>query len=256
MSIVNIASYKFVSVPEPELWREPLKDRCIALELKGTIILAPEGLNMFLAGERPSITAFLEYLQTDPLFEGRFEELEVKESFSENQPFGKMVVRLAKEIITMRHPMTPCPSKKRAPAVSAQKLKEWLDKGYDDDGREIVMLDTRNGFEVELGTFNDAKSLDIEMFSEFPEAVQKLNAEQQLAEKTVVSFCTGGVRCEKAVLFLEEMGLPKVFQLDGGILRYFEEVGGAHWQGECFVFDDRYALDPALQPTSKIRPKD
>lgn len=211
---------------------------------------------MFLAGDRPSITNFLEYLQTDPLFGGRFEELEVKESFSETQPFGKMVVRLAKEIITMRHPMTPCPSKKRAPVVSAQTLKQWLDKGHDDDGREVVLLDTRNGFEVELGTFNEAKSLDIEMFSEFPAAVQKLNAEEPLAEKTVVSFCTGGVRCEKAVLLLEEMGLPNVFQLDGGILRYFEEVGGAHWQGECFVFDDRYALDPALQPTSKIRPKD
>lgn len=226
------------------------------LELRGTVILAPEGINVFLAGTRPSIDLFLNYLQNDELFNGLFENLDVKESFTGNQPFRKMVVRLAKEIITMRHPQTPCPSQKRAPSVSAATLKEWLDRGHDDEGREVVLLDTRNEFEVELGTFNNAKSLEISMFSEFPSEFEKLRTREQLEDKTVVSFCTGGVRCEKAVLFMENLGLPKVFQLDGGILRYFEEVGGEHWQGECFVFDDRYALDPSLQPTTKIRPKD
>ncbi|MBX9567275.1 MAG: sulfurtransferase [Candidatus Obscuribacterales bacterium] len=256
MSIVNIACYKFVPVSEPELWREPLKERCQSLELRGTIILAPEGINLFLAGSRAAIDSFVQYLRKDPLFGGSFDELEIKESFSESQPFRKMVVRLAKEIITMRHSETPCPSQKRAPAVSAKTLKVWLDRGYDDDGREVVLLDTRNQFEVDLGTFENAKSLEIGMFSEFPSEFEKFNQSISLADKTVVSFCTGGVRCEKAVLFMENLGLPKVFQLDGGILRYFEEVGGEHWQGECFVFDDRYALDPALQPTSKIRPKE
>lgn len=253
---MNIASYKFVPVPEPELFREPLKERCQMLELKGTVILSPEGINVFLAGTRSSIDSFLDYLQTDELFNGLFVNLDVKESFTDNQPFRKMVVRLAREIITMRHAQTPCPSQKRAPAVSAATLKEWLDRGLDDEGREIVLLDTRNEFEVELGTFNNAKSLEISMFSEFPAEFEKLRASEKLEDKTVVSFCTGGVRCEKAVLFMENLGLPKVFQLDGGILRYFEEVGGDHWQGECFVFDDRYALDPSLQPTTKIRPKD
>lgn len=255
MSIVNIASYKFVPVPDPARWLEPLKERCQSLELKGTIIIAPEGINIFVAGTRAAITSFKEYLQNDPLFGGRFEELDIKESFSENQPFRKIVVRIAKEIITMRYPQAPCPSQKRAPAVTARKLKEWLDKGQDDDGREIVLLDTRNAFEIELGTFKNAKSLELNIFSEFPAAIQELHKNSQFNDKTVVSFCTGGIRCEKAVLYLEQLGLPKVYQLDGGILRYFEDVGGEHWNGECFVFDDRYALDPALQPTTKLRPK-
>ena len=252
---MNIACYKFTPVPEPELLLEPLKERCQSLLLRGTIILAPEGLNMFLAGTRAAIDSFLNYLRNDPIFAGSFNELEIKESFSESQPFRKMVVRIAKEIITMRQPQTPCPSQNRAPSVTPRTLKTWLDRGHDDDGREVVLLDTRNAFEVELGTFKDAKSLQINMFTEFPSALQQLTDGEQLKDKTVVSFCTGGVRCEKAVLFMEQQGLNKVFQLDGGILRYFEDVGGDHWEGECFVFDERYALDPSLQPTSKIRPK-
>ena len=255
MSVVNIAAYKFASVPEPQSWLQPLKERCQQLELKGTIIVAPEGINLFLAGTRQTITAFLEFLQKDPLFGGRFEELDIKESFSEKQPFRKMVVRLAREIITMRQPMTPCPSQGRAPFVSAKKLKEWLDKGQDDEGREIVLLDTRNAFEVDLGTFEKAQSLEISMFSEFPDALKKLNEQRQLADKTVVTFCTGGIRCEKAALYMGGLGMQKVYQLDGGILRYLEETAGEHWQGECFVFDERYAVDAALQATTKIRPK-
>lgn len=256
MSTVNIATYKFVPILEPEFWREPLRDRCSTLDLKGTIIVAPEGINVFLAGTREAISSFLDYLRNDALFQGRFADLDIKESFSESQPFGKMVVRIAKEIITMRHPGTPCPSDRRAPSVSPQQLKDWLDRGVDDDGRPVVLLDTRNDFEVKMGTFKNALELNLDMFSQFPSRFEQLSKDSNLADKTVVSFCTGGVRCEKAVLFMEGLGLEKVYQLDGGILRYFEDVGGEHWDGECFVFDDRYALDPALQATTKIRPKD
>ncbi|HNB20895.1 MAG TPA: sulfurtransferase [Candidatus Melainabacteria bacterium] len=252
MQIVNIAAYKFVGIPDPSAWLPELKERCVSLQLKGTILLATEGINLFLAGSRDSIDRFMHYLQSDDLFGGRFTELDVKESYSVNQPFRKMVVRVAAEIITMRHPMIR-PESSRAPHVDARTLKQWLDQGRDDEGRELVLLDTRNDFEVEMGTFENALDLHIEKFSDFPQAVSSAmdKKENSLSDKTIVSFCTGGIRCEKAALYLQEKGHPKVLQLDGGILRYFEEVGGAHWQGECFVFDERVSLDPALKASGK-----
>ncbi|MBX9723504.1 MAG: hypothetical protein K2X81_19015, partial [Candidatus Obscuribacterales bacterium] len=147
---------------------------------------------------------------------------------------------------TMRHPMIR-PADHRAPSIKAKTLAKWLDQGHDDEGREIVLLDTRNAFEVAIGTFEGAVDFDIERFSQFPDALKTSNQEEPLHEKTIVSFCTGGIRCEKAALFMQELGLPKVYQLDGGILRYFEEVGGEHWRGDCFVFDERIALKPNLQ---------
>jgi UPF0176 protein len=127
-----------------------------------------------------------------------------------------------------------------------------LDQGHDDEGRELVLLDTRNDFEVEMGTFENALNLNIEKFSDFPDAIAStMKVESSLKQKTIVSFCTGGIRCEKAALYLQEKGHPKVFQLDGGILRYFEDVGGAHWHGECFVFDERVSLDPGLKESGK-----
>ncbi|MBX9690104.1 MAG: sulfurtransferase [Candidatus Obscuribacterales bacterium] len=248
MQVVNIAAYKFVSIPDPVLWLPVLKERCFNLGLKGTVILAEEGINLFLAGSRASIDAFLDYLRHDTVFENRFSNLEVKESLSARQPFKRMVVRKAKEIITMRHPMIK-PELRRAPSVAPFKLKKWIEQGHDDEGREILLLDTRNRFEVDIGTFENALELEIDKFSEFPAAFEK-NVPAEAKEKTIVSFCTGGIRCEKAVLYLEEQGLPHVYQLEGGILRYFEEVGGAYWQGECFVFDERMALKPSLESSN------
>lgn len=246
--MINIAAYKFVGI-NPADWLGLLKERADTLELKGTIILAPEGINLFLAGEKENIESFLRFLRNDPVFFGAFSDLTVKESLSSQKPFGKMVVREAKEIITMRHPMIK-PEAGRAPAVDAATLKKWLDQGHDDQGRAVLMLDTRNAFEVEIGTFDGALSFNIEKFSQFPDAIKTAAAtDAGLSEKTIVSFCTGGIRCEKAALFLQEINLPNVYQLEGGILKYFEEVGGEHWQGECFVFDERVALDPHLQQT-------
>ncbi len=246
MKIVNIAAYKFVEIPQPSQWLPLMKSHCDELGLKGTVILATEGINLFLAGTRESIDQFLHFLLNDPNFGASFENMELKESFSETQPFRRMVVREAKEIITMRHPMIR-PANHRAPAVKAKTLAKWLDQGHDDEGREIVLLDTRNAFEVAIGTFEGAVDFDIERFSQFPDALKASNEEEPMHEKTIVSFCTGGIRCEKAALFMQELGLPKVYQLDGGILRYFEEVGGDHWRGDCFVFDERIALKPDLQ---------
>ncbi len=252
MQIVNIAAYKFVEIPNPSDWRAILKERAVQLELLGSFIIAPEGVNFFMAGERSSVDAFLDFLRNDEIFAKRFHNIDVKESISDHQPFRRMVVRLKKEIITMKHPMI-CPGETRAPSVDAKTLKRWLDQRHDDNGRKVVLLDTRNNFEVEIGTFNGSLNLKIEQFSEFPHAVLGTAGDirADLHDKTIVSFCTGGIRCEKAALFLCESEFDNVFQLDGGILRYFEEVGGAHWQGECFVFDRRVALDPRLQTTTR-----
>ncbi|MBX9878875.1 MAG: sulfurtransferase [Candidatus Obscuribacterales bacterium] len=253
MPTVNIAAYKFVGIPEPADWIAPLKDKCSELNLKGTIILATEGINLFLAGPRNSIDEFLHYLRNDSQFQQCFLDITIKESLSDNQPFGKMVVRVAKEIITMRHP-TIRPADSRAASVDPVTLKQWLEQGYDDEKREIVLLDTRNKFEVDFGTFEGAVDLNLTKFGEFPDEIRAaLESDASLKDKTIVSFCTGGIRCEKAAIYLEEIGHPKVLQLDGGILRYFEDVGGAFWNGDCFVFDERVALNPDLRPSGAVR---
>lgn len=246
MRIVNLAAYRFVTIDAIDTWRAQLTERCEALGLRGTILLAPEGINLFIAGTPEAAGEFVDYLRGDPLFEGKFADLPFKESFSDTQPFRRMLVKRKREIITMKKPAIQ-PELGRAPSVDAPTLKRWLDEGRDDEGRPVVMLDTRNAFEVDVGTFDAAVDYRITKFSEFP-AVIEANREQ-FEGKTVVSFCTGGIRCEKAAIHMKEVGIDHVYQLEGGILKYFEEVGGAHYRGECFVFDYRTALNPQLEPT-------
>ncbi|KUY96542.1 rhodanese superfamily protein [Burkholderia territorii] len=249
MTIVNLAAYHFVSLDATEQWRPLVTSRCNELGLRGTILLAPEGINLFIAGPREATDAFIDYIRHDPLFEGKFATLQFKESLSDSQPFRRMLVRLKREIITMKKPAIK-PELGRAPSVDARTLKAWLDRGHDDAGRPVVMLDTRNAFEVDVGTFDDALDYRIDKFSEFPEVIDANRAD--LEGKTVVSFCTGGIRCEKAAIHMKEIGIENVYQLEGGILKYFEEVGGAHYHGDCFVFDYRTALNPQLQPTANV----
>jgi len=243
VSVVNISCYKFVSLADREVLKADLTARCLALDLKGTILLAPEGINVFLAGSRAAIDAIVTHLRADP----RFGDLAPKESLSAEPPFKRMRVRLKKEIITMKHPLIR-PEAGRAPSVAAATLKQWLDRGCDDEGRPVVMLDTRNDYEVAAGTFENAVDYDIGIFSEFPPRLAEHLADY--AGKTVVSFCTGGIRCEKAAIHMKEIGIERVYQLEGGILKYFEEVGGAHYRGDCFVFDARETLSEDLQPAS------
>lgn len=240
--IVNIAAYKFVTFDDTVAQRPRFQALCTDLGLKGTILLSPEGINLFLAGARSSIDQFLAFLRSDP----RFADIEVKESLSEKQPFNRMLVRLKREIITMKHPLIK-PELGRAPAVEAATLKRWLDQGHDDQGKPVVMLDTRNAFEVDVGTFDNTIDYRIEKFSEFPAIVER--EKEALNDKTIVTFCTGGIRCEKAAIHMKNIGYNSVYQLEGGILKYFEEVGGAHYTGDCFVFDHRTALNPQLQET-------
>jgi len=243
VSVVNISCYKFVTLTDREALKASLTARCLELDLKGTILLAPEGINVFLAGSRAAMDAIVAHLRADP----RFTDLAPKESLSAAPPFRKMRVRLKKEIITMKHPLI-CPETGRAPAVAAATLKQWLDRGADDEGRPVVMLDTRNDYEVAAGTFDNAVDYDIGVFSEFPPRLAERRADY--SGKTVVSFCTGGIRCEKAAIHMKEIGIERVYQLEGGILKYFEEVGGAHYRGDCFVFDERETLSADLQPAA------
>ena len=241
-TILNISAYKFVPLPDAEDLRVLLQARAQALALKGTILLAEEGINLFLAGPADAVRGFVAQLHHD----ARFADIAPKESWSASQPFRKMLVKVKGEIIRMNHP-TIRPANGRAPAVAPATVRRWLEQGVDDNGRPVVTLDTRNDFEVDHGTFEGAIDWRITKFTEFPAALQAHKAELQ--DKTVVSFCTGGIRCEKAAILMQEVGLEHVYQLEGGILKYFEETDGAHYQGSCFVFDERRMLAQDLSTT-------
>ena len=238
---LNIAAYRFVALDDAPALRERIRTHAEKLGLKGTVLLAAEGINLFLAGTAGALRGFVGWLGEDARFAG----LEVKESWSDAPPFGRLLVKVKREIIRMDRPAIR-PAQGRAPAVDAATLARWLDAGHDDTGRPVVMLDTRNAFEVEHGRFAGAIDWRLQRFSEFPQALDANRA--ALAGKTVVSYCTGGIRCEKAALLMAEAGVENVLQLDGGILTYFAQAGGRHFDGRCFVFDGRETLSPALAP--------
>ena len=242
-AVLNISSYLFVPLTDTLALRESIRSQAAERQLKGTVLLAEEGINLFLAGDAPAVRGFVAWLKQD----ARFATLEPKESWSEQVPFGKLLVKVKREIIRMNHP-TIRPHAGRAPAVDAKTLARWLQAGVDDDGRPVVTLDTRNAFEVGYGKFRNAIDWNISKFTEFPQRVAAHRDE--LRGKRVVSYCTGGIRCEKAAIYMAEAGIEHVVQLEGGILKYFEEVGGQHYEGGCFVFDERESLDPSLVPAA------
>lgn len=236
-AVVNIAAYKFLPLNDLKARRARLQALCAEVELKGSILLSPEGINLFVAGGAGPIGRLLAELRSWP----GLAELQPKFSHTDHQPYRRMLVRIKKEIIAFGVPGID-PARRTSPKLAAAQLKQWLD-----EGRPITLLDTRNDYEVKLGTFKDALPIGIDHFRDFPEAVAKLP--EQLKERTVVMFCTGGIRCEKAGPYMEQAGFRNILQLDGGILKYFEEVGAEHYDGECFVFDQRVGVDPALRET-------
>jgi UPF0176 protein len=244
-NILNISAYQFRQLTDLPIWRETIHHQAQQRGLKGTVLLAEEGINLFVAGFEAEVRGFLAWLMGHP----QWVELPCKESWSAAVPFAKLLVKIKPEIIRMNHP-TIVPQVQRAPAVSTTTLARWLDAGQDDAGRELVMLDARNAFEVDLGRFTGAHDWRISKFSEFPAAFEQHRA--ALQGKTVVSYCTGGIRCEKAALYMAEAGVDNVLQLDGGILKYFEDTGGKHFEGSCFVFDDRTALTETLAPVNPV----
>lgn len=239
-AFINLSTYKFTPLDNlPEL-RERLLELTQSVGLKGTILLSPEGINLFVAGTRESTNALVAELHTLP----GLEDLTPKESLSEEQPYSRMLVKIKKEIIAFGVEGID-PANRPAPKLSARTLKQWLD-----EGKPITLLDTRNDYEVKMGTFKGAVPAKIDTFREFPNAVRELP--EAMKDQPVVMFCTGGIRCEKAGPFMEQEGFKKIYQLDGGILKYFEECGGAHYDGECFVFDYRVGVDSELNETKTV----
>ena len=235
MKIINIAAYRFVDLENPQEWREAIYAICLKHQLKGTVLVGHEGLNIMLAGPRMGIDAFHAWLSEQAEFSG----IEFKESESGFVPFSKLKVKVKKEIIAM-HLENVRPLEKTAPHLPAKELKKWFD-----EERDFVLLDTRNRYEIEAGTFTGAMDLGIDTFREFPQAVTTKLADEH-KDKIIVTVCTGGIRCEKAAIALHREGFKNVFQLDGGIIKYFEECEGAHYDGNCVVFDDRVAVTPQL----------
>ena len=238
--VINLSCYKFAPLEGLEELRAKLQEVAKAHGLKGTILLAPEGINFFLAGTKSQLAAMLDVIRAVP----GLAEIAPKESPSSEQPFKRMLVKIKKEIIAFGVEGVD-PARRPSAKISAKQLKQWLD-----EGRPVTLLDTRNDYEIRMGTFKGAVVPRIWNFRDFPAAVARLPAE--LKTQPVVMFCTGGIRCEKAGPFMAMQGYTDVLQLDGGILKYFEEVGGAHYDGECFVFDERVGVGPDLRETGSV----
>lgn len=246
MKEIIIASfYKFIPLHDFETLREPILDKMHELAMKGTIILAHEGINGGFAGTREQMDAFYEYMHSD----SRFADLNFKETFDEKNPFDKAKVKLRKEIVTMGgHDIKP----QNAPETYLNP-EQWHELIQDP---EVLILDTRNDYEFELGTFKNAINPDIENFREFPEYVQKHLSDKK--DKKIAMFCTGGIRCEKTTAFMKEQGFDQVYQLHDGILNYIEAIpeNQSLWEGSCFVFDDRVAVDQNLNRVYPQLPQD
>ena len=227
----NLRAYRFVTLQEPERWRAAIQTRACALGLKGTVLLAEEGINLCLSGTRPALEDFVAWLRADALFA----DLAARYGGSDLISYRRLKVKVKPEIIRMDSPAVR-PGAARAAAVAPATLARWIAAGHDDGGRALLLLDTRNGFEVDAGRFTGALDWRLARFGDFPAALAANRA--QLEGKTVVTYCTGGIRCEKAALLMHAAGIDAL-QLDGGILGYFDAVGAAHFEGECFVFDER-----------------
>jgi predicted sulfurtransferase len=231
-----IAFYRFVGLNDLPEHRKYFKELCLRLGMKGTILLSPEGINSTVVGSVPSIAEFRATLESHPIWRG----LEYKESFCAKVPFTRMLVKLKKEIIPVGDPSIQ-PAEWTAPRLSPVELKKWLD-----EGKDFTLVDTRNEYEIAHGTFDQALNLHLDHFREISNKMEGLS--EELKSRPVVMFCTGGIRCEKATAVAQQKGFQDLYQLDGGILKYFEQCGGSHYRGNCFVFDYRVAVDQDLRP--------
>ncbi len=237
--IVVAALYRFISLPEYQDLRQPLIKFCEEHDIKGTLLLAEEGINGTVAGSRAAIDSLLAYLRSNP----KFTAIDCKESFYDEHPFYRMKVKLKKEIVTMG-----------VEGIDPNKVVGTYVKPHDwnalIDDPDVVVVDTRNYYEVAIGTFKGAKDPLTTNFREFPEYVAE-NLDP-VKHKKVAMFCTGGIRCEKSTAYLKEQGFDEVYHLQGGILQYLEDVPkeDTRWEGECFVFDNRVAVDHDLKKGS------
>ena len=239
-SVVNIAGYKFEPVENPVELVRMYQQKCDELKLKGTMLISKNGINFSLAGTQQATDTIIAFLEED----NRFLNIPLKVTYSETQPFRRMKVRLKKEIISLgRKDINP--RELTGERISPQDLKNLLDNKED-----VLVLDTRNEYETRVGKFENAIDLNLDTFRDFPKAIESLPEEYK--DKQIVMYCTGGIRCEKASAVMMKAGFADVKQLEGGVLDYFKETGGAYWEGDCFVFDERVALDTELNETDYI----
>lgn len=241
MNIIITSFYHFKTLSDYEAIKEPLLQFCKQLELKGTILLAYEGINATISGSRENIDKFYDYLINNL----SIPVTNFKESYADFKPFLKMKVRLKKEIVAMGVYNLDTDSYKG----EYKNSKEWETLLDRDD---VIVIDTRNAYEIKLGTFKNALDPKTRTFRQFPKWVQE--NKDILKDKKIAMFCTGGVRCEKSTAFLKKEGYEEVYHLEGGIIKYLEDTQNKSnlWQGNCFVFDDRVALDENLSPASDL----
>jgi UPF0176 protein len=241
MPVTVTAFYKFVSIEDPQGLRRLILDVAAPRSIKGTVLVAREGINATIAGDDASIRAFLAWLRNDP----RFADLVSKESYAPEIPFGRLKVKVKAEIVTLRQPQAD-PSVRVGTYVKPERWNALI------RDPEIVVIDTRNAYEVAIGTFESALDPRTQAFTEFPDYV-KANLDPD-KHRRVAMFCTGGIRCEKASAYLLSLGFPEVYHLEGGILKYLETIPPEEslWRGECFVFDERVALEHGVRPGTHV----
>jgi UPF0176 protein len=240
LEFLNVAGYKFEPLENLDSVIPEFQNKCDELGLKGSVYLSPNGINFSIAGTEADIDTYIKFMEED----ARFKDIPLKKTFSETQPFRRMKVRLKKEIISLgRDDINP--SELTGNYISPKELFEMYEKKED-----VIILDTRNEYETRVGIFENAIDLQLDTFRDFPSAIETLPVEYK--DKQIVMYCTGGIRCEKASAVMMKAGFSDVKQLKGGVLDYFKETGGAYWNGDCFVFDERVALDKELNETEYI----
>ena len=237
---LNIAGYKFEQIDSLDTLIPEFQKKCDELELKGSVYLSPRGINFSISGTEENIGKYINFMESD----SRFLNIPLKRTYSETQPFRRMKVRLKKEIISLgRDDINP--RELTGEYVTPQELLNMYENNDD-----VVVLDTRNEYETRVGLFENAVDLQLDTFRDFPKAIEQLPEEYK--DKQIVMYCTGGIRCEKASAVMLKAGFTDVKQLEGGVLDYFKETGGKYWNGDCFVFDERVALDKDLNETEYI----
>ena len=237
---LNIAGYKFEQIDSLDTLIPEFQKKCDELELKGSVYLSPKGINFSISGTEANIEQYINFMESD----SRFLNIPLKRTYSETQPFRRMKVRLKKEIISLGRDDID-PRELTGEYVTPQELLSMYENNED-----VVVLDTRNEYETRVGLFENAVDLQLDTFRDFPKAIEQLPEEYK--DKQIVMYCTGGIRCEKASAVMLKAGFTDVKQLEGGVLDYFKETGGKYWNGDCFVFDERVALDKDLNETEYI----
>tara|TARA_B110000967_G_scaffold197804_1_gene229999 strand:- start:131 stop:1084 length:954 start_codon:yes stop_codon:yes gene_type:complete len=239
-SFLTTTFYHFITLNNIKIFKTIIQDYCDNKSLKGTILLAQEGINGTISGKEDDILEFHKFIKKDQKFSDVFKNLEYKSSWSNENPFYRMKVRLKKEIVALGLPEV-------SPAIKVGKYVKPEDWNSLINDPEVILIDTRNNYEVDIGTFNNAINPKTTSFREFPQYVKKNLKSKK--NKKIAMFCTGGIRCEKASSYMLENGFKEVYHLQGGILKYLEEVPKEKslWQGECFVFDQRIAVTNELK---------